>query len=305
VPEKALFKWSETHDAQITREKEQVVTTRFLLVVSFALCLAFPGTDVRGQDGRFFAGNFFETLYAAIDMDHLRVQNPDFRHKVLIRTLAAVVIPPKVPPDQCYVLIGSRDSTELIRANLSQEDFNLLQEFAQSKVFLALEEVLIAPNNPGKTRVLQQEIAALPGNQQEAAKRMIGARMADIKLPDKNPMVAYVDLYKDHVEKRTMQALSKEPDKFQDHKPYSFGTPPVSQGSLQSIPPDHVKIITVGGKQYQQAWVDGSLVIVPQSKSTGAPVKNGAAPDKPPFDPHVIKNVKSEGGKKLVQTHHH
>ncbi len=276
------------------------LVTVFLL----GLCWTFSGRAVRAQEGRFFAGGFYETLYAAIDMDHLRVRNPDLRNKVLGRHVAAVIVPASLPPGQFYVLIGGRDSTELTKANLTKPDFDLLQDFAQNGIFRILEEVRAAPNDKAKARELQQRVAALPANQQESARRFVGARMADLDLPKGNPMTPYVQDYQTHVESRTKGILANQPNKFENHKPYSFGTPPVSQGSLQSIPPGHVKIITVNGKEYQQTWVDGSLIVVPQSKSPTTEVKNGAGSEKHHFDPHVVKNVKSDGGKKLVETHH-
>jgi hypothetical protein len=277
---------------------------RLLLVILLGLCWALSGEPVHAQEGRIFAGGFYETLYAAIDMDHLRVRNPDLRYKVLDRHVAAVIVPASLPPGQFYVLVGGRDSTELTKANLTKPDFDLLRDFAQDGIFLIMEEVRASPNDKAKTRELQQRVAALPASEQESAKRMIGARMADLNLPESHPMGAYVQAYQTHVESRTRQILSNQPNKFENHKPYSFGTPPVSQGSLPSIPPGHVKVITVDGKEYQQAWVDGSLIVVPQSKSPVAEVKNGASSEKTHFDPHVVKNVKSDGGKKPVQTHH-
>jgi hypothetical protein len=273
-------------------------------VILLGLCEAFLGNAVQAQEGRIFAGGFYETLYAAIDMDHLRVRNPDLRHKVLDRHVAAVIVPAALPTGQFYVLVGGRDSTELTKANLTREDFDLLRDFAQSGIFRILEEVRAAPNDKAKARELQLRVAALPAKEQESARRFVGARMADLDLPKGHPITPYIQDYQDHVEKRTRETLSKQPNKFENHQPYSFGTPPVSQSSLQSIPPGHVKIITVKGKDYQQVWVDGSLIVVPQSKSPATEVKNGAGSDKPHFDPHVVKNVKSDGGKKLVQTHH-
>jgi hypothetical protein len=277
---------------------------RLMSVILLSLCWAFSGKPVQAQEGRIFAGGFYETLYAAIDMDHLRVRNPDLRYKVLDRHVAAVIVPAALPPGQFYVLVGGRDSTELTKANLAKQDFDLLRDFAQSGIFRILEEVRAAPNDKSKARELQQRVAALPAKEQESARRFVGARMADLDLPKGHPVTPYVQDYQEHVESRTREILSNQPNKFENHKPYSFGTPPVSQGSLQSIPPGRVKIITVNGKEYQQTWVDGSLIVVPQPKSSAAEVKNSAGSEKPHFDPHVVKNVKSDGGKKLVETHH-
>jgi hypothetical protein len=280
----------------------------FRPLFSFLLGMGFvvAAGSVGAQDGRIFSGGFFDTLYAAIDMEYLPLKHSELRFQILNRSLTAVVIPEQQPTGGMNVLTGNRASTELKKVSLTKEDFGVIRDFAQDGVFLAMAEVRSSPNDKKKLQTLQQTVNKLPAQQKEVAKLFVGARMADMELPKDHELNSYVQGYRSHVEKNAKNALSK-PDvaaKYQDHVPYSFGTPDVSHSQLKSIRPEDIETVTVNGKQYKKAWVRGTLIIVPQSQTSPPPPKNATGLDKLSVAPHVVNHVTKEGGNRPVPSHH-
>src|SRR5437762_11775024 len=87
------------------------------LLAALTLC---PG-PARAQEGLIFAGGFFETLYAAVDMDYLHVQHAELRFHIVDRKLTALVIP-DLQADKPYVLKCDRNSTQLIKVPLTRSE---------------------------------------------------------------------------------------------------------------------------------------------------------------------------------------
>jgi hypothetical protein len=275
------------------------MTARFLPAFLLVAWLSTSQVVAQAPDGRIFAGGFFETLYAAIDMEHLHLKGAAFRFRVIDRQLAAVIVPDSLPPNDYFVLVGTRNNTDLTKVTLAKEDYDLLHGFAKDGVFLAMQDVLAAPNNKERALELKRSIASLPAAQQASAQRFVGARMADLDLPKDHPMGPYVQAYRDHVEKNTREYLSKNQSslKLQDHQPYSFGTPPVPIASLQSVPPGDIRVETIQGKQYKEAWVGGNLIVVPQSPSSESEPKKTTGLN---VDPRVTKDPANKVDKKTI-----
>src|SRR5207248_8570198 len=117
-------------------------------VVSSSLLAAltlFPG-QARAQEGLIFAGGFFETLYAAVDMDYLRVDHAELRFHIVDRRLTALVIP-DLQADDAYVLKCERRSTRLVKVPLTKEDVARLRGFAKDGIYQALQGVRAAPQD--------------------------------------------------------------------------------------------------------------------------------------------------------------
>jgi hypothetical protein len=230
-----------------------------------ALSLA-PG-PARAQEGLIFSGGFFETLYAAVDMEYLRIEHPELRFHIVGRRLTALVIP-DLQADDPYILKCDRSSTRLVKVPLSKEDVDRLRGFARDGIYQALQTVRAAPQNQQSVAELQRRVKDLPADKRASAERFIGSQVADMDVSKNHPLASYVGTYRDHVERRTIDSL-KHPDASKDLKdgvPHSYGTQPITHGDLSRA--KDIQVVSINGRTYQKGWVDGALVVVPQSSSS-------------------------------------
>jgi len=239
-----------------------------------ALCLLaggllLPPAAARAQEGTIFAGGYFETLYAAIDLEYLKVDHSELRFHVIDRRLAALVIP-DAQGDDPYILKCERRSTRLVRVPLSKMDVERLRDFAKDGLYQALQGVRSAPEDRKRVAELQRRIQELPAERRQSAQRFVGSRLADMDLPNDHALAACVTDYRKHIERRAIDTL-KDPNKSKDLKegvPQTFGTQTIDHSQLRNT--KDIETWTINSKTYQRSWVEGALVIVQVSdKSPG------------------------------------
>src|SRR5262245_32087014 len=139
--------------------------------------LLLPRAAARAQEGVIFAGGFFETLYAAIDLEYLKVDHSELRFHVIDRRLAALVIP-DTQGEEPYILKCERRSTRLVRVPLSKSDVERLRDFAKDGLYQALQGVRSAPDDRKRVAELQRRIQELPAERRQSAQRFVGSRLA-------------------------------------------------------------------------------------------------------------------------------
>jgi hypothetical protein len=230
-----------------------------------ALSLA-PG-PARAQEGLIFSGGFFDSLYAAVDMDYLRIEHPELRFHIVDRRLTALVIP-DLQADEPYILKCDRRSTRLVKVPLTKEDVDRLRGFARDGIYQALQGFRAAPQDPQRIADLQRRVKDLPAEKRVQAERFIGSQVADMDVSKNHPLASYVGSYRDHVERRTIDSL-KHPDTSKDLKdgvPHAYGTQTINHGDLSRA--KDIQVVTINGRYFQKAWVDGALVVVPQTGSS-------------------------------------
>lgn len=224
--------------------------------------LLLPPAAARAQEGIIFAGGYFETLYAAIDLEYLKVDHSELRFHVIDRRLAALVIP-DAQGDDPYILKCERRSTRLVKIPLTKADVERLRDFAKDGLYQALQGVRSAPGDRKSVNEVQRRIRELPAERRVAAQRFVGARLANVELPKEHALTSCVTDYRRHIEKRATDTL-KDPNKSKDLKdgvPLTFGTQTINHAQLSDA--SDIKKLTIGSKTYQKTWVEGALVIVP------------------------------------------
>ena len=271
---------------------------RYPMPAMVLACAAWGVSAAHAQDGHVFAGRFFETLYAALDMEYLRLDQTELRYQILERRLAAIVIPQAQRADEFVIYRADRQSTKLSKLTLSQEDLERLRSFANDGIFVALGAVRSTPQDPKSVALLQQRVQKLPAAQRASAERFVGAQLADMNLPQDHELAGYVQHYRNHVEQRTLDHL-RNPDfarELQEGVPHAFGSQSISHSQLQPILGKNVETITVGDRAYQKTWVEGALVVVPVPKSPTGQPPTSAGTGSIRLAPEVVNKIKPGSG---------
>jgi len=275
---------------------------RYLLSIMILAWSGLGAGTARAQDGRIFAVGFYETLYAAVDMEHLRLQHSELRFQIQARRLAALVVPDAQPAGEFLVYKAERGSTKLSKVTLTQAEFERLRNFATDGIFVALQAVRANPQDQKRASELQRRINDLPSAQRQNAERFAGARLADMDLPKNHELSGYVQSYRAHIEQRALGSLKspKVAKDLRDGVPHSFGTQPLSHGQLQAVQGKDIQIIKVGDREYQKVWVEGALVIIPRSKSS-----TSSGQGKLEVTPEVSNQIKkgTKGNKSVTHVH--
>jgi hypothetical protein len=249
---------------------------RFVLSALLLAGLFLRATPARAQEGKIFAGNFFETLYAAIDMGYLRLDNADFRYQILQHGLNALVILDVPPGGELVVLKGGRETTQLSRLTLKQADWDRLRKFASDEVFEALRQFQATPKDPKRAQELRRAVEGVRAENRQQAERFVGARVAEMVPPENHQLSPYVKAYRKHVEERMGDELRRPDAKnLPDGIPHAFGSQSLPRWRLQGVGAKDVETIRVGDRVYTKVWVEGALVVVPQAK--GAPQSAGGS----------------------------
>jgi hypothetical protein len=242
----------------------------YILTIMILAWSTLGASTARAQEGLIFAGGFYEALYAAVDMEHLPLQHAELTFQIQARHLAALVVPDAQPAGEFLIYKAERESTKLSKVTVTRADFERLRNFASDGIFVALEAVRANPQDRKSVSELQRKINDLPSAQRQNAERFAGARLADMDLPRNHDLSGYVQNYRVHIEERALSSLKnpKVANDLHDGVPHSFGTQLLTHGQLQAVQGKDIEIIKVGDREYQKAWVEGALVIIPRSKSS-------------------------------------
>ena len=190
----------------------------YLLMLT-AIGFALGGSPARSQEKLVYAGECLGVLQSAVYTQHLALVDGGLTDQISERGLSALLILDG-PSNQPAVFACPHRQTRLVALNLTGDDIDRLRHFARDELFIALTRFPSSGNKLEAIAELRQTVAGLPSERQETARRLVGARAAqlDLRGEEKKELSGFIKHYRDFDTKKSHEQQKSSASKKRTHK---------------------------------------------------------------------------------------